>query len=372
MKILIIRPYPSYINLSDNSYNSQELGLAKSLIDLGFETDIVYFGKVNEKQIVEYQEKSIAIYYLKPKFYFKSIAVYPNFDDLKEKYDILVCDEYDQIETYKTIKKYSNKTIIYHGTYYSSFNRNYNIYNKLFDILLLQKIKRINPCIFTKSKLSKNFLIEKGLEVREVVGVGLDSSALMDREINSNSYSKEENKDIKLLYIGKIEKRRNIFFLIKLLKDLNTNNSRDYILTIIGDGKKSYIKKINKFIKKCQLDDKVKWINKCSQNEISQYYLNSDLFLLPTNYEIWGMVIMEAMYFNLPIITTKNGGSSVLVKDYINGNISELDLQKWKYIIDNVKYNKKKIELKNKELLKEKCDWRNIAEKVILYYQMMK
>ena len=36
---------------------------------------------------------------------------------------------------------------------------------------------------------------------------------------------------------------------------------------------------------------------------------------MPSKYEIFGMVLLEALFFNLKVVTTLNGGSSMLIKD---------------------------------------------------------
>lgn len=70
------------------------------------------------------------------------------------------------------------------------------------------------------------------------------------------------------------------------------------------------------------------------QEELSNIYKISDIFLLPTEYEIFGMVLLEAMYFGLPVITTYNGGSSTIIENGKNGFIcSKLDKAEWKEIV---------------------------------------
>ena len=50
--------------------------------------------------------------------------------------------------------------------------------------------------------------------------------------------------------------------------------------------------------------------------------------MLPSNYEIFGMVLLEANYFNLPIVSSFNGGSISIIQDTYDG-----------YIVDNFNVN---------------------------------
>lgn len=63
-----------------------------------------------------------------------------------------------------------------------------------------------------------------------------------------------------------------------------------------------------------------------TKEELRTYYAAADLFVLMTRYDIWGLVINEAMSFRLPIITTDKCVAGLeLVKDGVNGYIVPVD-----------------------------------------------
>ena len=78
-----------------------------------------------------------------------------------------------------------------------------------------------------------------------------------------------------------------------------------------------------------------------SKDELAEYYKASDLFVLPTREDIWGLVINEAMSYGLPIITTDKCIAGIeLVKIDVNGYIIPSDskdkiTEKIKLIINN-------------------------------------
>ena len=68
--------------------------------------------------------------------------------------------------------------------------------------------------------------------------------------------------------------------------------------------------------------DNVHFIGFRSKEELKEYYMAADLFVLPTREDIWGLVINEAMAYGLPVVTTDNCIAGLeLVKDYENGFI---------------------------------------------------
>ena len=59
---------------------------------------------------------------------------------------------------------------------------------------------------------------------------------------------------------------------------------------------------------------------------MKKYYYSADIFVLPSRYETWGLVINEAMAYGLPVITTDMCiAGTALIQDGINGYIVETD-----------------------------------------------
>lgn len=58
------------------------------------------------------------------------------------------------------------------------------------------------------------------------------------------------------------------------------------------------------------------------KEEIADYYVGADVFVLPTRYDVWGLVINEAMAYGLPIVTTDKCVAGLeLVENDVNGYI---------------------------------------------------
>lgn len=58
------------------------------------------------------------------------------------------------------------------------------------------------------------------------------------------------------------------------------------------------------------------------KEELKKYYMASDLFVLPTREDIWGLVVGEAMAYGLPVITTDRCVAGLtLVKDGVSGYV---------------------------------------------------
>lgn len=58
-------------------------------------------------------------------------------------------------------------------------------------------------------------------------------------------------------------------------------------------------------------------------SDIAGFYAASDLFALPTIYEAWGLVIVEAMACGLPVVTSRLAGASIAVREGLSGYLLE-------------------------------------------------
>lgn len=130
---------------------------------------------------------------------------------------------------------------------------------------------------------------------------------------------KLESNEIHLLLCGVDWKRKGVDKAIEVTKILNNIQSNyDFKLDIIGFNKNeinksypSYIHFAGKF-------------NKNNLNELKkmqEYYMNGDIFVLPTIAECAGIVFSEASMYGLPIITHDTGGISSYVENNKTGKL---------------------------------------------------
>lgn len=123
-------------------------------------------------------------------------------------------------------------------------------------------------------------------------------SSLTRSEISENKRVKHEGFNI--LAVGQMIHRKGFDLLLQATKEMNVN------VTIIGGEPPIQLQSIN---------PQAKFIKFLSKKELNKYYANADLFVLPSREEIWGLVLNEAISFNIPIISSDN---CVAGKEFIN------------------------------------------------------
>ena len=369
MKFLIVRTYPSEMNIE--TYNVQEIGLAKAIIRKGYDCDVALFTKSNshmDEIIIE--EKVLRIYWIHGrKFAGQGIYNKKELLQLAYQYDFVQVNEYNQIASFYLASKLKAKCYIYHGPYRDDNAIKYNLQNKIFDVIYLKRLIKLETLIFAKSKLAEQFLINKGFSKVYTIGVGVDIDRLKAKEeVNEDIKS---NKEFNLLYIGEISERRNSIFLLDVVKKVIEGMDKKVTLTIIGNGTKRYLKKFNKHVDDLEIKNNLVHLTKLRQNELGVHYEMADLFLFPTKYDIFGMVLLEAMYYGVPIISSKNGGANTLFEKEDEGCILEkYDVDEW---ADNCvrllrhSAHRSYISINEREKLIQNYTWDSIAKKIINY-----
>jgi glycosyltransferase involved in cell wall biosynthesis len=122
----------------------------------------------------------------------------------------------------------------------------------------------------------------------------------------------QENKII-FISVGRLVKRKGFEYAIKALSHLPGQSFHYYI---IGDGPEE--PDLKKLVMSLGMSEQVSFMGHLSDEKKFQYLSVSDVYLLPSLHEGFGICLLEAMHCGLPIVSTNNGGQEDILKDYEN------------------------------------------------------
>lgn len=326
--IVIVRTSGSIIDI--NTYNCQEIGLAKQLAKQGFKISLVFAGKsYTHHQIKDDFMHPIDIFMLPYIAANQSISWFIGLNRLLKSIspDLIQVHDLGMFMSFYVVlfaKKHKIPSVLIQGTYKITEKKFYsyleNAFNRTFGVYILKNVHEIG----CKTHMASIFLNKYKRCNTLLTPVGLDVSkftSLSDRnwKVDLNL----EDKKI-LLYVGVLEKRRNVSFLLKILESL----PNDYILLIAGSGPER--DNLIQQTQEADLTERCRFLGKRSQQEVASLYKSADLFLLPSLYEIYGMVLLEAMYFGLPIVSSVSAGAQIIIKDGKTGFIiSDFTVSTW-------------------------------------------
>ena len=161
---------------------------------------------------------------------------------------------------------------------------------------------------------------------------------------------KQENEVLHFLTVGRLAPWKNIDKIIHAMALLN-NKGFNFIFNIVGSGPLD--EKLKKLVTDLKLEKKIFFLGQKNTDELNKIYLKSDIYIQASGYEGLPHVILEAINFNLSIISTPIGGTNEILLNGKNGWVlnlkedkatDEFDLQELiKYVVESKAEDKEKI-----------------------------
>jgi len=214
-------------------------------------------------------------------------------------------------------------------------------------------LDRASFIVFISPSLKKRF--------NQIFGNNYESkSTIIPNGINQfylnqdDSHKKTLHTPPELLYVGSFLKRKNVPALISLLENSEAR------LTIAGEGGRNE-KKVLKLI---QDNDRISYVGHVEdKSRLVQIYKQSDIFIMASRGETFGLVYLEAMSQGLPVIYSKNTGIDGLFEQGTIGyGVSPGSVSEMAKAIEQIKSAFKNI---SGNCIKEarNFNWASIAEK---------
>jgi len=154
---------------------------------------------------------------------------------------------------------------------------------------------------------------------------------------------KSTKRKFDFINIAFLDKKKNQDILIKSFTKAFKDNS-DVKLTIAGDGPE--YDNLNNLIITLDMTKQIKLYGRANREEVKELLQSSDAFVLSSQYETFGVVVIEAMACGLPVVATKCGGPESIVIDEKLGRLVDINidsLSKGMLELYNKKYDSKYI-----------------------------
>ncbi|MBF6597925.1 MAG: glycosyltransferase family 4 protein [Fermentimonas sp.] len=188
----------------------------------------------------------------------------------------------------------------------------------------------------------------------------IDNTAHSRKNINSDK--------IKCLYVGRFTKGKNVDLLQHAIKELN-HESLNVHLDLVGGGGKDH-QKVLKIVNENK--DIMTYHGQVrDKNTLKEYYKKADIFTMPSSYETFGLVYVEAMLQGLPILYTHDEGIDGFYDEKIGEKIISNDVVEIKKKLLSLVNNYNEYAIPTDRLI-ENHDWSKIAKKYVYIYKSVK
>lgn len=319
-------------------YNAQEIGLAKELDKL-FDEVIVY------KAIPQFEKDSKApIEDCKNSVLFQ-IPVKSNGNNgvwdcnvMDKTLDALLYFSDTQLsvpKVYRWCCRNNIKMYPYIGVVESHSTNKLKRF--LINILFQRNIRVYRKCsCFVKTPTVAEQMNKLGIKNYVVTPVGLDLT-LLHRDYEKSSALELKKKygysdtDKVLLFIGRLIEEKQPIRMIEILSVIR-KKSQDYKLLMVGTGELRAA--VEAKIKELNLADHVQMIERIPNSDIWELYRFADAFVNLNQQEIFGMAILEAMYYGCKIVAWEAPGPNLIIDNGESGWVTSSNEEMIEKIMD--------------------------------------
>ena len=195
------------------------------------------------------------------------------------------------------------------------FSKKRSFLNKIFNYFFYKFIDNFIDVYLAIGSQNKKYYLDHNIENKKIV--------IVPYTVDNNFFNKKNkfknNKKLTYIFAAKLIKKKGANILLEAINILNHNKKFNYNseFLIIGDGYMKY--SLHDYAKINNLKN-VKFIPFQNQKKLSELYQKSDVFIIPSLFEPWGLTVNEAMAAENAIISSSAVASAYdLVSNNVNG-----------------------------------------------------
>ncbi|PIR97607.1 MAG: hypothetical protein COT91_00445 [Candidatus Doudnabacteria bacterium CG10_big_fil_rev_8_21_14_0_10_41_10] len=231
--------------------------------------------------------------------YKKAFEVFKNLQT-QNFYDLIVTQDFAAPVGKKIKQKYGLPWIVtIHGMFFSGRWIGFNPIKWL----LLREIKK-------SLYLADGFKANNQTTKEKLFTWGIKNPVLIQpTPANIEGFKTEEkphNEILKILFVGRLSREKNLAMLIRVARKIQL----PFDLTIVGEGDER--KKLENLSKGAK---NIKFVGGKRLPELAEYFKQADIFVLPSDTESYGVVLLQAAAAGCAIIATKTAGAMNLIKN---------------------------------------------------------
>jgi glycosyltransferase involved in cell wall biosynthesis len=124
--------------------------------------------------------------------------------------------------------------------------------------------------------------------------------------------------------LGRLDERKGFDLFFEALGRLSIRDDAAPVLFVLSAGtgdpqEAAEREKLQRLIEKYHLHDVLRWLPVLAEETLPDYYAAADVFVLPSRYEPFGIVMLEAMASGVPVVATREGGPSTVIEPGVSG-----------------------------------------------------
>ena len=193
---------------------------------------------------------------------------------------------------------------------YDEYNKSLQLAHKILMPITRTIWREASRVVALSSDLANSAKVSDSKVSIDIVPNGIESEMFIhDPNIRAEMPKGKNSDRVQLICVARLIERKGVQHLLQAMKQLDDS----VYLTIVGEG--NYMSALQALANKLELDDKVRFYGYCPREKLVRLYNKSDIFVLPSMAESFGMVFVEAMSCGLPVIGARVGGVPDIIKE---------------------------------------------------------
>jgi glycosyltransferase involved in cell wall biosynthesis len=263
------------------------------------------------------------------------------------------------------------KPLIYtaHGFFHSGKN---SFAKKLYNSLFARRLNNASFCT-ALTELEEEEYVKLGVDKKKIkiLPNWIDLEYYKRIPVDRSDFLKRHGLDPKkktLVFVGRVHESKGIHYVIDAIKDLEVN------FLIVG-GDSGYLEAIKDKVKETKQENKIKFYGPAVPAQLKEIYSACDFLVLFSEWEGFGLVILEAMAYGLPVVVSDKGALPLLVSDGKNGMVAKFrDVKNLREKIERIVSDKKLAQKisKNEISFVKEFDSKSVIKKYEQMYEQAK
>jgi glycosyltransferase involved in cell wall biosynthesis len=254
-----------------------------------------------------------------------------------------------------------------HGTQYNEFKNSLHYGSSPnhiitdFSSMLMERYsgKKADKVIVDSHENRRDVISQYGIPEEKIATIPCGVS------VSRFSPSKCESKTI--IFVGRLHERKGIDKLLESFSKV-VSKEPEAVLKIVGSGE--FEARLKAMAKRLNLGKKnVQFLGFVPEKKLIEVYSKSSIFVLPSYYEGFGIVLIEAMSAGLPLVSVRTGGATEVIEEGKNGYLVDYD-NMHESLLKLLGDEKLRIRMgkESRKRVEKKYDWKKIADDVIKIY----
>jgi len=239
-----------------------------------------------------------------------------------------------------------------------------NIYNYTIGKLLILNSSRV----IAVSRTNAEDLVNLGVAEQKITVI--PNGVKLERFFDGTSMGIEKNGPV-VLYVGRISEDKGIQCLMRAAPSVLKSFPHTKFL-IVGEDY-GYLGKLRALVSNLGMEKSVIFTGHLTGRQLVSVYRSADVFVLPSELEAFGIVVIEAMASGVPVIVSNCGGMKDIVRDGTNGFLFDVGdamqlAEKIKLLLSNEEFRTKFVE-NGKKTVRERYTIEKVVDALEKLYE---